>query len=161
MSETLTSHEEHLNQLINIILNNEDVKISEIVSLTDDDINTILKNMSEHSLAIVEKAYQDRKIDSKQYKLLKQYYSDPDKVYRHTYRAIYNLFKQPEATNAIDLSTGKVEKNEHGRPINYTLRAVTPFTNTQLVYYDKFHNPIRIIFPKMKGAKRYRGILRR
>ena len=154
MSETHTSHEEHLNQLIDIILNNEDVKISEIVSLTDDDLNTILAKMSEHSIAIIEKAYKNRKIDSKQYKHLKQYFSDPDKVYRQTYRAIYNLFKQPEATQAIDLSTGKVEKNEQGRPINYTLRAVTPFTNTQLVYYDKFHNPIRIIFPKMKGAKR-------
>ena len=128
--------------------------VRETVEMPRNQISEIISEMSQHSLKIIEKAHQGKIIDDNEYDALKMYYSDPDKVYRHTYRAIYDLFKQPEKTCAIDLDTGKVEKNEHGNPIDYTLKAVTPFTNTQLLYYDKFHNHLRVIFPKMKSVER-------
>ena len=128
--------------------------VKETVEMPRHQISEIISEMSRYSLNIIEKAYQDKKINDNEYATLKMYYSDPDKVYRHTYRAIYDLLKQPEATQAIDLNTGKVEKDENGRPIDYTLKAVTPFTDTSLIYYDKYHNAIRIIFPKMKEASR-------
>ncbi len=128
--------------------------VSETFEMTKSQIAEIIAQNARRSLAIINKAYEDRKITYTDYEKLVIYYSDPDKVYRHTYRAIYNLFKQPEDTHAIDLSTGKVEQDRHGSPIAYSLKAVTPFTNTKLVYYDKFHNEIGIIFPEMKDAER-------
>lgn len=128
--------------------------VKETVEMPRHQISEIISEMSRHSLKIIEKAYQEKLINDNEYEALKMYYSDPDKVYRHTYRAIYDLFKQPEKTCAIDLNTGKVEKDENGNPIDYTLKAVTPFTDTQLLYYDKFHNHLRVIFPEMKSVER-------
>ncbi|MBQ7303488.1 MAG: hypothetical protein IJW75_01030 [Alphaproteobacteria bacterium] len=128
--------------------------VRETVELTRSQISGVIAQMATRCVNVITKAYEDKKIDNIQYESLMSYFSNPDTIYRHTYRAIYDLFKQPEATCAIDLETGKVERNENGRPIDYGLKAVTPFTNTQLVYYDKFHNPIRVIFPMMKEPSR-------
>ena len=128
--------------------------VKETVEMPKNQIAGIIAQNAKDSLAIAQQAYDEKRITSYDYEKLKIYFSDPEKVYRHTYRAIYNLFKQPEATHAIDLSTGKVETDEHGKPVEYSLKAVTPFTNTKLVYYDKYHNEIGIIFPKMKEAER-------
>ena len=87
--------------------------VKETVEMPRHKISEIISEMSRYSLNIIEKAYQDKKINDNEYETLKMYYSDPDKVYRHTYRAIYDLLKQPEATQAIDLNTGKVEKDEN------------------------------------------------
>lgn len=128
--------------------------VREAVEMPKNQIAQIIAQNAKDSLAIAKQAYKDKRITYYDYEKLKIYFSDPEKVYRHTYRAIYNLFKQPEATYAIDLHTGKVETDERGNPVEYSLKAVTPFTNTKLVYYDKFHNEIGIIFPEMKNIDR-------
>lgn len=132
----------------------KEYSVKEIFEMPKNQIKEIISEMSEKNLAIIEQAYKDMEIDDIGYERLKSFYKNPSKVYNRTYRAIFDLFRQPEATCAIDLNTGKVETDANGAPINYSLKVVTPFTNTELIYIDKFKNPIKIIFPKMKDARR-------
>ncbi len=132
----------------------QEYSVREVFEMPKNRIKEIISEMSEKNLTIIDQAYKNMEIDDIGYDCLKKFYKNPGKIYNRTYRAIFDLFRQPEATYAIDLNTGKVETDANGAPINYSLKVVTPFTNTELLYFDKFNNPIKIIFPKMKDAKR-------
>lgn len=129
-------------------------EVRDIVNLPYEEIDQIQENVNQENLAIIEKAYKEHRINSDERDYLCEFYHDGMGVYREVYRALYEVFRQPENTCAIDLSTGKVDTDEAGNRINYGLKAVTPFTCTRLEYVDKFHNPINVIFPKMKNAER-------
>ena len=136
------------------IIKMKEYKVSDVVNMTEQEIDLIQQGINQDNLSVIEEAYQNRHINLTDYEYLKDFYHDGMDVYREVYRALYEVFKHPEYTSAIDLSTGNVDLDYNEQPINYGLKAVTPFTCTRLEYVDKFNNPIYVIFPKMKTAAR-------
>lgn len=132
----------------------KEYKVRDVVNMTEEEIDAIQESFNQQNLAVINEAYQQHRINETDYEYLKDFYHDGMDVYREVYRALYEVFKHPEYTSAIDLSSGKVDIDTNGQPINYGLKAVTPFTSTRLEYVDKFNNPIYVIFPKMKSAAR-------
>jgi hypothetical protein len=132
----------------------ENYEVKKIVNLPYEEIDRIQEKINAENLEVIEQAYADRRITPEDRDYLLDFYHDGMGVYREVYRALYEMFKQPEYTCAIDLNTGRVDTDAQGNHINYGLKAVTPFTCTRLEYVDKFHNPIHVIFPKMKSATR-------
>lgn len=129
-------------------------EVKDIVNLPYEEIDQIQEKINEENLRLIDKAYADGRISADDRDYLREFYHDGMGVYREVYRTLYEVFRQPENTCAFNLSTGKVDTDENGKHINYGLKAVTPFTDTRLEYVDKFHNPIHVIFPKMKKADR-------
>lgn len=134
--------------------NMENYEVKDIVNLPSEYIDQIQKQLDEQNCAIIMQAYNEHRISPNEKDYLLGFYSDGMSVYREVYRALYEIFRQPENTCAINLATGKVDTDAHGNKINYGLKAVTPFTCTRLEYVDKFHNSIYVILPKMKSVIR-------
>lgn len=132
----------------------EEYAVKKIVNLPNEEIDNLQEKMNAENLELVEKAYAERRINIHDREYLIDFFTDGMSVYREVYRALYESFKRPERTCAFDPQTGKVECDSNGRPIDYGLKAVTPFTCTRLEYVDKFNNPIFVIFPRMKKASR-------
>lgn len=128
--------------------------VKEIVNLPNDEIDNIQNQINAHNLEVIERAHDQRQINDTDYDYLLDFYTDGMDVYREVYRTVYECFKRPDRTCAFDPSTGKTETDANGKPINYGLKAVTPFTCTRLEYVDSFNNPIYVIFPRMKKAER-------
>lgn len=129
-------------------------EVKDIVNLPYEEIDRIQEKVNQENLRLIDKAFADGRISADDREYLYEFYHDGMGVYREVYRTLYEVFRQPENTCAFNLSTGKVDTDENGKHINYGLKAVTPFTDTRLEYVDKFHNPIHVIFPKMKKADR-------
>ena len=132
----------------------EEYEVKKIVNLPNEEIDRIQESINAENLEVVEKAFNDRRITAEDRDYLIDFYSDGMGVYREVYRALYESFKRPDRTCAFDPQTGKIDRDANGKPINYGLKAVTPFTSTRLEYVDKFNNPIYVIFPRMKKAER-------
>lgn len=132
----------------------ENYDVKDIVNLPFEKIDQIQELFNKRNLDIIDAAYKARRINQQERDYLVAIYQDGMSLYRGLYREIYELFRQPENTCAVDPVTGKVDVDENGNRINYGLKAVTPFTCTRLEYVDKFHNPIYVILPKMKSAER-------
>lgn len=132
----------------------KEYKVSEVVNMTNQEIDAIQNEIDKTNLEVIEQAYQDLRITDTDYAYLREFYHDGMGIYRTVYRALYETFKHPEYTTAFNLSTGQIDIDDHGKPVNYGLKVVTPFTSTRLKYVDKFNNPIYISFPKMKTAAR-------
>ncbi len=132
----------------------KEYEVRDIVNMTDEEIDAIQNKINRDNLQTVEKAFAERRLNEEDYSYLKEFYRDGMGIYREVYRALYEIFKHPEYTSAINLATGQVDTDKNGQTINYGLKAVTPFTCTRLEYVDKFNNPIYVIFPKMKSAAR-------
>lgn len=132
----------------------KEYKVSEVVNMTNEEIDAIQNEINQKNLHAIEEAFEDRRISETDYEYLKEFYHDGMGIYREVYRSLYEDFKHPCYTSAIDLATGQIDVDAHGQPMNYGLKAVTPFTSTRLEYVDKFNNHIYVIFPKMKSAER-------
>lgn len=132
----------------------EEYEVKKIVNLPTEEIDRIQETINAENLELIEKAYDKHRITSLDRDYLIGFYSDGMGVYREVYRALYESFRRPDRTCAFDPKTGKVERDGNGKPIDYGLKAVTPFTCTRLEYVDKFNNPIYVIFPRMKKASR-------
>ncbi len=132
----------------------EEYKVRDIVNLPEEEIDRIQEKINAQNLELISNAYTEHRISGDDREYLLNFYRDGMTVYREVYRALFELFKHPEFTCALDLATGKVDTDSQGNEINYGLKAVTPFTCTRLEYVDKFNNPIYVIFPKMKSASR-------
>ncbi len=128
--------------------------VQEVVNLPNDEIDNIQNQINAHNLEVIENAHEKRHINDTDYDYLISFYADPMDIYREIYRTIYECFKRPNRTCAFDPTTGKPEADDNGKPIDYGLKAVTPFTCTRLEYVDKYNNPIYVIFPPMKKAER-------
>ena len=129
-------------------------KAGDLRNMTLETINAIQRQYDERNIKVISEAFTKGEISEIERDYLLSYYKDGMKVYRKAYRAIYELLGQPENTCAFDSETGKIDVDEKGRPINYGLKVLTPFVNTRLEYRDKNNNPIYVVFPKMKSAKR-------
>lgn len=132
----------------------EEYEVKKIVNLPNEEIDRIQESINAHNLETIAEAYNQRRINTDDRDYLLNFYHDGMGVYREVYRALFEMFKHPEYTCAYDPQSGKVDTDSSGNPINYGLKAVTPFTSTRLEYVDKFKNPIYVIFPKMKSAER-------
>jgi len=132
----------------------EEYKVKDIVNLPEEEIDLIQEKINAQNLETISNAFAEHRIGIDDRDYLFNFYHDGMGVYREVYRALFELFKHPEYTCALDLTTGKVDTDSQGNQINYGLKAVTPFTCTRLEYVDKFNNPIYVIFPKMKNASR-------
>lgn len=128
--------------------------VKEVVNLSNEEIDQIQDQKNTENLAIIEKAYLQKRITPDERDYLHSFYKDGMSVYREVYRTLYELFHHPENTCAFNLKTGTVDLDTFGHHKNYGLKAVTPFTCTRLEYVDKFNNPIYIIVPEMKSASR-------
>ena len=128
--------------------------VQEIVNLPNDEIDNIQNQINAHNLEVIERAHDNHRISDADHDYLLDFYTDGMDVYREVYRTVYECFKRPDRTCAFDPATGLTETDEHGKPINYGLKAVTPFTCTRLEYVDRYNNPIYVIFPRMKKAER-------
>lgn len=132
----------------------KDYEVQQVVNLPYEEIERIQEENNAQNLEEIENAFRQKRINEEERDYLTEFFFDSMTLYREVYRTWYEMFRHPEYTCAIDLKTGKVDKDINGRKINYGLKAVTPFTSTRLDYVDKFHNPIYVIFPKMKTAAR-------
>lgn len=132
----------------------QNYEVRQVVNLPSEEIERIQEEINAQNLEEIEEAFQKKRINEEERDYLTEFFFDSMTLYREVYRTWYEMFRHPEYTCAIDLKTGKVDKDINGRKINYGLKAVTPFTCTRLDYVDKFHNPIYVIFPKMKTAAR-------
>lgn len=128
--------------------------VKEIVNLPNDEIDNIQNQINAHNLEVIERSHNNNRINDTDYDYLLDFYTDGMDVYREVYRTVYECFKRPDRTCAFDPATGKTETDINGKPINYGLKAVTPFTCTRLEYVDAYNNPIYVIFPRMKKAER-------
>ena len=128
--------------------------VKEIVNLPNDEIDNIQNQINAHNLEVIERAHDNHRISDADHEYLLDFYTDGMDVYREVYRTVYECLKLPDRTCAFDPATGVTETDERGKPINYGLKAVTPFTCTRLEYVDRYNNPIYVIFPRMKKAER-------
>lgn len=128
--------------------------VKKVVNLPTEEINRIQKQIDAENLETIEKACNEYRISPLERDYLLNFYADGMSVYRDVYRTLYETFRRPERTCSVNLESGKVDCDNSGNPIDYGLKAVTPFTCTRLEYVDKFNNPIYIIFPRMKSADR-------
>lgn len=132
----------------------QEYEVKKIVNLPYEEITRIQKEIDAENLEVIENAYNEHRITHLDRDYLIDFYSDGMGVYSEVYRFLYESFKRPDRTCAFDPQTGKIDRDINGQPINYGLKAVTPFTCTRLEYVDKFNNPIYVIFPRMKKASR-------
>ena len=127
---------------------------SDLYNLSQEEIAAIQNRYDRHNKQTINTALKEDRISENEKEYLLRFYDDGMESYRNLYRTIYELFGQPENTCAFNQTTGSVDTDERGLDIDYSLKVLTPFVETRLEYRDKNNNPIYVVFPKMKSAKR-------
>lgn len=150
---------------------NKDCTAKDIKDLPREEVDAIQKEWDKEDCRDIYNAFLNGKINQEETRFLLSYYRDSMSVYRGVYRSLYELFGNPEQIACMDPVTGVLETHIQKAPhidakkqkvtiirenvvTNYSLKEVTPFTCMRLEYRDNENNPVYIILPKMKRAKR-------
>lgn len=147
------------------------ITAKDIVKYSSEKIGAIQKEYDKENCREIFQAYVDRRINQEEALFLLNYYRDGMKAYREVYRGLYEIYGIPEQISCMNQYNGELEMHIQKIPhvdakknriitvrenvvTNYSLKEVTPFTCMRLEYRDNENNPVYVIFPVMKKARR-------
>ena len=143
----------------------------DIVKYSSEEIDAIQKEYDKENCREIFQAYVEHRINQEEVLFLLNYYRDGMKAYREVYRGLYEIYGIPEQIACMNQLNGELEMHIQKIPhvdakknriitvrenvvTNYSLKEVTPFTCMRLEYRDNENNPVYVILPVMKKARR-------
>lgn len=134
-------------------------------------LTAIQKEYDKENCREIFQAYVEHRINQEEVLFLLNYYRDGMKAYREVYRGLYEIYGIPEQIACMNQLNGELEMHIQKIPhvdakknriitvrenvvTNYSLKEVTPFTCMRLEYRDNENNPVYVILPVMKKARR-------
>ena len=147
------------------------ITAKDIVKYSSEEIDAIQKEYDKENCREIFQAYVDHRINQEEVLFLLNYYRDGMKAYREVYRGLYEIYGIPEQIACMNQLNGELEMHIQKIPhvdakknriitvrenvvTNYSLKEVTPFTCMRLEYRDNENNPVYVILPVMKKARR-------
>ncbi len=132
----------------------QNLTVKYLSSLNREGIKKIMQEFDAYNINYINNAFNAGIINEDSKEVLQNLYGDSLAMYRAIYRSIYEVFGSPLCTSSFDLETGKVDRDEFGDPIDYTLKMLSPLASSRVKFQDKNNNSIYVIFPKMKSVER-------
>ncbi len=126
----------------------------DLANIPREEIKEIQNRRDKLAIATFDTALAEARITRYDYDYLIEAFKDGMGWSRLIYRSIYETFGKPLYTTGFNPITGEVDRDENGKTINYSLKALTPLAPTRLKFTDKKNNALYCIFPKMKSADR-------
>lgn len=147
------------------------ITAKDIVKYSSEEIDAIQKEYDKENCREIFQAYVEHRINQEEALFLLNYYRDGMKAYREVYRGLYEIYGIPEQIACMNQLNGELEMHIQKIPhvdakknriitvrenvvTNYSLKEVTPFTCMRLEYRDNENNPVYVILPVMKKARR-------
>ncbi len=147
------------------------ITAKDIVKYSSEKIDAIQKEYDKENCREIFQAYVEHRINQEEVLFLLNYYRDGMKAYREVYRGLYEIYGIPEQIACMNQLNGELEMHIQKIPhvdakknriitvrenvvTNYSLKEVTPFTCMRLEYRDNENNPVYVILPVMKKARR-------
>ena len=147
------------------------ITAKDIVKYSSEEIDAIQKEYDKENCREIFPAYVEHRINQEEVLFLLNYYRDGMKAYREVYRGLYEIYGIPEQIACMNQLNGELEMHIQKIPhvdakknriitvrenvvTNYSLKEVTPFTCMRLEYRDNENNPVYVILPVMKKARR-------
>ena len=147
------------------------ITAKDIVKYSSEEIDAIQKEYDKENCREIFQAYVEHRINQEEVLFLLNYYRDGMKAYREVYRGLYEIYGIPEQIACMNQLNGELEMHIQKIPHvdakknriitvrenvvnNYSLKEVTPFTCMRLEYRDNENNPVYVILPVMKKARR-------
>lgn len=147
------------------------ITAKDIVKYSSGEIDAIQKEYDKENCREIFQAYVEHRINQEEVLFLLNYYRDGMKAYREVYRGLYEIYGIPEQIACMNQLNGELEMHIQKIPhvdakknriitvrenvvTNYSLKEVTPFTCMRLEYRDNENNPVYVILPVMKKARR-------
>lgn len=147
------------------------ITAKDIVKYTPEEVDAIQREYDKENCREIFQAFADRRINQEETAFLLNYYRDGMKGYREVYRGLYEIYGIPEQIACMNPLNGELEMHIQKIPhvdaknnkiitvrenvvTNYSLKEVTPFTCMRLEYRDDENNPVYVILPVMKKARR-------
>lgn len=147
------------------------ITAKDIVKYSSEEIDAIQKEYDKENCREIFQAYVEHRINQEEVLFLLNYYRDGMKAYREVYRGLYEIYGIPEQIACMNQLNGELEMHIQKIPhvdakknriitvrenvvTNYSLKEVTPFTCMRLEYRDNENNPVYVILPIMKKARR-------
>lgn len=147
------------------------ITAKDIVKYSSEEIDAIQKEYDKENCREIFQAYVEHRINQEEVLFLLNYYRDGMKAYREVYRGLYEIYGIPEQIGCMNQLNGELEMHIQKIPhvdakknriitvrenvvTNYSLKEVTPFTCMRLEYRDNENNPVYVILPVMKKARR-------
>ena len=147
------------------------ITAKDIVKYSSEEIDAIQKEYDKENCREIFQAYVEHRINQEEVLFLLNYYRDGMKAYREVYRGLYEIYGIPEQISCMNQLNGELEMHIQKIPhvdakknriitvrenvvTNYSLKEVTPFTCMRLEYRDNENNPVYVILPVMKKARR-------
>ena len=147
------------------------ITATDIVKYSSEEIDAIQKEYDKENCREIFQAYVEHRINQEEVLFLLNYYRDGMKAYREVYRGLYEIYGIPEQIACMNQLNGELEMHIQKIPhvdakknriitvrenvvTNYSLKEVTPFTCMRLEYRDNENNPVYVILPVMKKARR-------
>lgn len=147
------------------------ITAKDIVKYSSEVIDAIQKEYDKENCREIFQAYVEHRINQEEVLFLLNYYRDGMKAYREVYRGLYEIYGIPEQIACMNQLNGELEMHIQKIPhvdakknriitvrenvvTNYSLKEVTPFTCMRLEYRDNENNPVYVILPVMKKARR-------
>ena len=147
------------------------ITAKDIVKYSSEEIDAIQMEYDKENCREIFQAYVEHRINQEEVLFLLNYYRDGMKAYREVYRGLYEIYGIPEQIACMNQLNGELEMHIQKIPhvdakknriitvrenvvTNYSLKEVTPFTCMRLEYRDNENNPVYVILPVMKKARR-------
>lgn len=147
------------------------ITAKDIVKYSSEEIDAIQKEYDKENCREIFQAYVEHRINQEEVLFLLNYYRDGMKAYREVYHGLYEIYGIPEQIACMNQLNGELEMHIQKIPhvdakknriitvrenvvTNYSLKEVTPFTCMRLEYRDNENNPVYVILPVMKKARR-------
>lgn len=147
------------------------ITAKDIVKYSSEEIDAIQKEYDKENCREIFQAYVEHRINQEEVLFLLNYYRDGMKAYREVCRGLYEIYGIPEQIACMNQLNGELEMHIQKIPhvdakknriitvrenvvTNYSLKEVTPFTCMRLEYRDNENNPVYVILPVMKKARR-------
>lgn len=147
------------------------ITAKDIVKYSSEEIDAIQKEYDKENCREIYQAYVEHHINQEEALFLLNYYRDGMSAYREVYRGLYEIYGIPEQISCMNPLNGELEMHIQKIPhvdakknkiitvrenvvTNYSLKEVTPFTCMRLEYRDNENNPVYVILPVMKKARR-------
>lgn len=147
------------------------ITAKDIVKYSSEEIDAIQKEYDKENCREIFQAYVEHRINQEEVLFLLNYYRDGMKAYCEVYRGLYEIYGIPEQIACMNQLNGELEMHIQKIPhvdakknriitvrenvvTNYSLKEVTPFTCMRLEYRDNENNPVYVILPVMKKARR-------
>lgn len=147
------------------------ITAKDIVKYSSEEIDAIQKEYDKENCREIFQAYVEHRINQEEVLFLLNYYRNGMKAYREVYRGLYEIYGIPEQIACMNQLNGELEMHIQKIPhvdakknriitvrenvvTNYSLKEVTPFTCMRLEYRDNENNPVYVILPVMKKARR-------